>query len=108
MARFITIDNNSGFIFGDTAAELVSRQSDWTAKGEADIIEAVRLLDESTGESGRQYVYHHADPRSTVTGYHVYDASGDQVACVLDGQDRETIDAVESSCDYVGFVEVVA
>lgn len=108
MARFITIDNNSGFIFGDTSAELVNRQSDWTAKSEADIIEAVRLLDEAIGETGREYAYHRANPRSTVTGYHVYDASGDQVACVQDGQDGEMIEAVERDCEYLGFVEVVA
>ena len=56
---------------------------------------------------GREYVYHRASPRSTVTGYHVYDASGDQVACVQDGQDREMIEAVERDCEYLGFVEVV-
>lgn len=69
MARFIIIDNNSGFIFGDTADNLVGKQSDWTAKNEADILEAVQLLD---------------------------------------GQDRETIDSVESICKYLGFVEVLA
>jgi hypothetical protein len=108
MARFIIIDNNSGFIFGDTADRLTGRQSDWIEKSEADILEAVELLDEEINDGWRAYKYHRANPRSTVTGYHVYDASGDQVPCVQDDQDRETIDAVESSCGYLGFVEVLA
>jgi hypothetical protein len=108
MARFILIDNNSGHIFGDTADYACAMQSDWIAKSESDLIEAARVLDESIGEHGRKYSFHSRNPRSTVTGYDVYDASRDQVVCVQDGQDREMIDEVESSCDYLGFVEVLA
>lgn len=101
MARYILIDNNSGYIYGDSADFAAGR--DITS-----IEDAARLMDESIGEHGREYVEHRSNPHSTVTGYHVYraDVGGSEaVAVIHDGQDQETIDAVTESCEYVGFVE---
>lgn len=101
MTRYILIDNNSGYIFGDTA--------DFAAGQEINSIsDAARALDESIGEPGRSYIENSRSPRSTVTGYSVYraDINGSEaVAIVRDGQDPEIISAVEDSCEYVGFVE---
>lgn len=47
------------------------------------------------------------NPRTTETGYDVYRADingSDAVPVVQDGQDRETIEAVERDCEYVGFI----
>ena len=103
MARYILIDNGSGYIFGDTADFASGRQSDIE-----NISDAARMLDESIGEYGREYTTHDLSPMSTVTGYDVYraDINGSEaVPVVLDGQDAETISAVISCCVYVGFVE---
>lgn len=102
MARYILIDNNSGYIWGDSA-DLCGRIFYGSA------MEFAQALDESLGEHGREYVEHSRDPHSTVSGYHVYraDIDGSQaVTTVWDGQDQETIDAVTSSCRYEGFIEV--
>ena len=101
MARYILIDNNSGYIFGDSA-DFATHQSDLTPAS------AARLLDESIGEHGRHYVEHSSAPASTVTGYHVYRADvrgSEAVPVVQDGQDQDTINAVIELCDYVAFVE---
>lgn len=102
MARYILIDSNSGYIFGDTADFAANRQSDITS-----ISDAARMLDESIGEYGRSYSELSRNPRSTQTGYHVYraDINGSEaVPVVQDGQDQEMIEAVERDCEYVGFV----
>lgn len=101
MTRYILIDSNSGYIFGDTADFAANRQSDITS-----IIDAARMLDESIGEHGLRYAELSRNPRSTQTGYYVYRADIDDteaVPVVQDGQDQETIDAVERDCEYVGF-----
>ena len=101
MARYILIDNSSGYVFGDTAV-YAGGQSDLTP------IAAARLLDESIGVYGREYVEHSINPHTTATGYHVYraDISGSEVVAVVqDGQDAETIEAVQRDCQYLGFVE---
>lgn len=103
MARYILIDNNTGYIFGDTADFASGRQSDIE-----NISDAARMLDESIGEYGRKYTEHAQNPMSTATGYDVYraDINGSEaVPVVWDGQDAETINAVVSCCEYVGFVE---
>jgi hypothetical protein len=102
MARYILIDRSSGYIFGDTADYLGGRDP-------SSITEAARLLDESIGERGRDY---EELPRAehegrTLTGYDVYRADIDgseAVAAIQDGQDQETIEAVERDCQYAGFV----
>lgn len=103
MARYILIDNNSGYIFGDTA-DFANGRSDLSPA------DAARLLDESIGEIGRDYVEHNSNPRSTITGYRVYRADvrgSEAVPVVHDGQDQETIDEVVRLCEFVGFVECV-
>ena len=101
MARYILIDNGSGYIFGDTADFAAGKDFDG-------ICEAAKLLDESLGEHGRIYTELSRHPRTTVTGYSVYraDINGSEaVTVVQDGQDQEMIEAVERDCQFVGFVE---
>jgi hypothetical protein len=101
MARYILIDNNSGYIFGDTAD---------LANGAAlEPCDAALALDQSIGEHGRDYDLIRHNPNDSRTGYHVYraDIDGpDAVAVVHDGQDQDTIDAVKENCRYEGFVWV--
>lgn len=99
MARYILIDANSGYIFGDSA-DLNGKIFNGTA------VEYAHALDESNGEHGREYIEHRRRPMSA-SGYFVYsDASGsDAVTAVWDGQSRETVDAVERDCIFEGFIE---
>lgn len=104
MARYILIDNNSGYIFGDTADFAAGRQSDINT-----ISDAARMLDESIGEMERTYTELRSNPHTTGTGYDVYraDINGSEaVPVVTDGQDQDTIAAVIYDCEYVGYVEV--
>lgn len=109
MARYILIDNCSGYIFGDTAAlpthtfagdDFPISQSGLTP------LEAARWLDEADiREFGRTYeeVSRHA-LASNQTGYHVYRADvggSDAVPPTEDGQNQEAIKAVERDCEYV-------
>lgn len=104
MARYILIDNSSGYIFGDTSD---INGAIYSAESPAD---AARELDEKiVGQHGRSY-RERTDVVSgtSVTGYHVYRADvrgSEAVPTVWDGQDQETIDAVERDCQYVCFVE---
>ena len=98
MARYILIDNCSGYIFGDSA-DLGGHIFSGTP------VEFAAALDASIGERGRTYedASRHA-LASNETGYHVYRADVDgseAVAVVWDGQDQETIDAVVQDCEYV-------
>lgn len=104
MARYILIDNNSGYIFGDSA-DLDGRIFEGSA------LEFAKALDEHIGGEPREYVEHRAYPSTTASGYHVYraDVNGsDAVTVVWDGQDQETIDAVVRDCRYEGFIETMA
>ncbi len=99
MARYILIDNCSGYIWGDTADYLAGKQDGITP------IDAAQALDASIGEHGRDYeeVSRRA-LASNETGYHVYraDVGGSEAVVVVhDGQDQETIEAVERDCEYV-------
>jgi len=98
MDRYILIENNSGFIFGDSA-DLNGKIFSGTA------VEFAAALNESNGEHGRAYIEAH-NPRDTSTGYHVY-AATDAIPTVSDGQNSETIEAVERDCAYVGFIAVL-
>jgi len=96
MDRFILIDKNSGFIFGDTADR-------WWRMDEnhpAGPLEAAKSLDHAlmVDTAGLSYsTTNRYDPRAT---YDVY-AVGEACAVVTDGQDQEQIDTVMRSCCYV-------
>lgn len=114
MPRYILIDSNSGFIFGDTAQferKLRPFISEDCKVGGSEMspTQAARVLDEETvGEFGRSYIEHSRIPSDTRSGYAVYraDVNGsDAVAAIIDGQDQEMIEAVERDCEFVCFVE---
>lgn len=98
MARFILIDNCSGYIFADSA-DLNSRIF------EGSPAEFAAAFDASIGEHGR--AYEEVSRRalaSNESGYHVYraDVNGSEaVPVAYDGQDHEAIEAVERDCEYV-------
>ena len=106
MARYILIDNESGYIWGDSA-DLDGRIFTGTPA------EYAAALDASLGKPGLVYEEcsahalgaigsTHAAVR--VSGYHVYRAdigASEVVPVVWDGQDQETIGAVERDCEYV-------
>lgn len=98
MARYILIDNCSGYVAGDSA--------DLNGKiftGEP--LEFAAAFDASIGETGRRYTdVGRRELASNETGYHVYraDIGGSEVVPVVwDGQDQETIEAVARDCEYV-------
>ena len=99
MTRYLLIDNGSGYIFADSA-NLDGKI--WTGDNPADFAAA---FDATIGEHGRTYDdVSRSALASNETGYHVYraDINGSEaVAVVQDGQDQDTIDAVERDCEYV-------
>jgi hypothetical protein len=115
--RLILIDNRSGYVFGDTA-DYLAGSSEWrddVSGNDRDIeplaLRAARLLDESIGEFGREYVFIGHNPGDSSTGYHIYRADIDgseAVPIVFDGEDRSAIESVTKNCNYVGFVRCEA
>lgn len=102
MARYILIDNHTGYIWGDSA-DLSGKIFAGTA------LEFAKALDESLGEYDRAYEEQSRANSGNQTGYHVYRADidgSDAVTVVHDGQDQETIDAVVSACRYDGFIAI--
>lgn len=102
MARYIFIDSNSGYIFGDSA-DLKGITSD------SSLQEIAAAIDAEAGEFGRTYDVLSRNPRTTESGYDVWrvDVGGSEVVPVVrDGQDQEMIDAVESEGEYAGFVAI--
>ena len=100
MARYILIDNYSGFIWGDSA-DLEGKIFSGTA------LDFARVLDESNHAHGCIYTEQPRPDAGNQSGYHVYRADingSDAVTVVHDGQNRETIDAVTESCRYEGFI----
>jgi hypothetical protein len=100
MARYILIDNHSGFIFGDSA-DLDGKIFTGTP------MEYAAALDASIGEHNHTYERGHHHPASNRSGYFVYRADidgSDAVPVVRDGQDPEMIDAVERECKLLGFM----
>lgn len=99
MARYILIDNCSGYIWGDSA-DLDGHVFTGTP------LEYAAALDARIGGAdGREYeeVSRRA-LASNETGYHVYraDINGSEaVPLVEDGQDQEMIEAVIRDCEYV-------
>ena len=112
MARYILIDNYSGYIFGDTADmpdHVFAGENYPVSQSGLDIATAARWLDEAViGEFQRTYETK-SRPDGDECGYLVYRADIDgseAVSIVTDGQDREQIDGVISCCRYEGFVAV--
>ena len=105
--RLILIDNHTGYIYGDTA-DIGGRALDLVGTDRDCAIEAARALDISIeGDRGLEYEFSTTNPRDTSAGYHVYRADiggSEAVGLVTDGQDQEMIEAVESECEYLGFV----
>src|SRR5690606_33288021 len=104
MPRYILIENNSGYIWTDTA-DLPG----WGESGQ-EPVDAARLIDEHTGAPGREYeFFRSARSAPGGSGYHVWrvDVAGrEPLSVALDGQDRETVDTVERVGEYVGFIHV--
>lgn len=105
MPRYILIESNTWRIWADTA-DLPG----WGESGK-DPIDAARLIDEQNGASGREYEYCFRGSLSApgCDGYYVWraDVAGrETLPVVTDGQDRETIAAVERTCKYVGYIHV--
>jgi hypothetical protein len=107
MARYFLIDNHSGYIFADSADFEGAVWKSYANGIDEQFIEAARFaaeFDASIGEHGRVYEWI-PDPRSDVTGYHVYVArSNTDPAIVDDGQDQEVIDSTLQYCDCIGFL----
>lgn len=99
MARYILIDNCSGYIFADSA-DLNGKI--WIGDNPADFAAA---FDITIGEHGRAYDdVSRSALASNATGYHVYraDINGSEAVTVIDdGQDQDMIDAVLRDCEYV-------
>jgi hypothetical protein len=79
--RLILIDNHSRLIFGDTANYRLGGLDEWRKSNSDDNSDierlsllAARLLDDSSGEHGREYEFINYDPRDTRTGYFIYRA----------------------------------
>jgi hypothetical protein len=100
MAAYIIVDAYTGYVWGDT------RDFNGKAYNAESIVDACRELDEAvTQDFGRAYEQVPRLPGDT--GYIVYrvDVNGSEaVPVVHDGQDKETIDAVERDCALVGYV----
>jgi len=97
MAHYILIDNHSGYIFADTRDLPGYSDSD---HGPAD---AARLLEAQLkeGESDWSERGFFSRPASNEDGYFVFRIDNDgseAVPVVRDGQDKDTIEAVERSC----------
>lgn len=113
--RIVLIDNNSGYIFGDSA-DLDGRIFGWDdvamdvpkSPTEDDFaLSFTKAMDISIGQVGRAYHMTSIDPQTNETGYHVYriDVDGSHViGDVQDGQDRELIEAVTTGGRYMGFI----
>lgn len=94
MPRLILIDRHTGYVFGDTADFAAGR-------GELTPVEAARLLDESNQDHGYAYAETpRGDARATYDVYRADIGGSEAVGVVTDGQDRETIEAVERDCLY--------
>jgi len=103
MPRYILIDNNSRYIFGDTAdfnGEI------YAASGPED---AARELDERVvKEYGRTYTLYTEEPSLEVDGYWVYRADvrgSEAVPLVDDGRSQKMTNDVVRNCEFVGFVK---
>ena len=92
--RYILIDRHSGYIWGDTAVFAPEAR-------DLEPVDAARLLDKSL--QGGNYQYVETMQHDAGATYDVYRADA-TFEMVTDGQDRETIEAVERDCTYVATI----
>jgi hypothetical protein len=105
MARFIIIDQNSGYIFGDTG-DLDGPARDETPSDACRRLD-LRIAGSDTTEC--DYVEHGPNYRPAFNehAYHVFRADIDgseAIPLVADGQDQATIETVERDCRKVAVV----
>ena len=87
MTRYIAIDHNSGYLWGDA---------------EADTPEAACVAIDRQAGSYDHHAYERTTPiRDTDGGYHLYIAPADWPE-FYDGQDQTLIDRIDQSAVYVG------
>ena len=99
--RTILIDTYSGYIWGDSA-DLNGKAFHGTPHEYAAALDASL---KNPLENGEQYISTHS--ANGANGYAVYraDANGSEaVPVVLDGQDKQTIEAVERDCQFLGYL----
>ncbi len=102
MARFILVDNCSGYVFADSADV---NGKIWIGDRAEDF---ARDFDASIGVTGREYESAYR-LGGNETGYRVYRADIDgseAVPVVWDGQDIDTIAAVERDCVLIDTLRV--
>lgn len=96
MTKYIMIDNNCGFVWGDAEAETPQ--------------EACAALDAKVGPPAfpREYEEKNRPDFSNETGYHVYDGTGFDLDAIDggDGQGKALIAAVEA-LPKVGYFKVI-
>lgn len=97
--RYIIIDRNSGFIWGDTADRWWRMDENYPAGP----LEAARSLDESISNDMSEMQYAITDKNDTGATYDIYIAK-DYFPAVLDGQDQSMIDRVCKRCTFTASV----
>ena len=97
MAHYILIDQNSGYIWGDSA-DIDGKIVTGTP------CEVAKVLDESIGGLDQPLEYEETYQTDVNATYDVYRADGygsEQIAVIQNGQDADTINAVVRDCKYV-------
>jgi hypothetical protein len=116
--RIILIDSYTGYIWGDSASykgraftldDALAFKPDINATSEHDFALAyAAALDADIGGELRDYDMRRVSTaRDGSSGYMAYRADVDgseAVPAVYDGQDKETIEAVETHCQRIGFI----
>jgi hypothetical protein len=92
--RYIAIEHNSGFIWGDATCETPEA--------------ACAAIDRDADGSKASVAWERGSPiRDTDGGYHLYVAP-DGLPAIEDGQDQEMIDRVIAECRHIGDYRPVA
>lgn len=87
--RYILIDSNSGFVWGEAQADSLT--------------DAARAVDiEANGRAADAYEELGSNPRDSSSYYIAYNANGSDIT-IDDGQDQDQIDAV-SALPVAGYV----
>ena len=97
MARYIFIDHNSGYIWGDSV-DIDGKIVTGTP------VEVAAALDASLEEDPALFTYwqtHKSDPERTYDVYRADIGGSEVIGTIHDGTDQETIEAVLRDCEYV-------